>query len=126
MGSCASGETVLPSSAEHQPPPESGRNQRAVLTQVEFRDGDIELDAEVIAHGLDLQPFEVPGLIRCGEITSLCERGADEDTGRYRLTFFHKARRFRLVVDSSGRVIQRGIIDFGDRELPASLRKPSA
>jgi len=51
-------------------------------------------------------------MMRKGEITSLCERGVNEDAGRYRLTFFHKSRRFRLVVDGTGTVIQRSIVDF--------------
>lgn len=126
MGSLASGETSLPSPAEHHPAPEFARGHRAALTQVEFREGGVELDAEVIAHGLGLQPSGIPALMRCGEITSLCERGTDQDAGRYRLTFFHKSRRFRFVVETTGRVIQRGVIDFGDRALPPSLRKPSA
>jgi Family of unknown function (DUF6522) len=61
-------------------------------------------------------------MIRNGEITSLCERGVNEDAGRYRLTFFHKSRRVRLVVDANGTVVQRSIINFGDRPLRASMR----
>jgi len=61
-------------------------------------------------------------MMRKGEITSLCERGMNEDAGRYRLTFFHKSRRFRLIVDRSGTVIRRSIVDFGDRPLPAAMR----
>jgi hypothetical protein len=61
-------------------------------------------------------------MMRKGEITSVCEHGVNEDAGRYRLTFFHKSRRFRLVVDGTGTDIQRSIVDFGDRPLPASKR----
>jgi Family of unknown function (DUF6522) len=61
-------------------------------------------------------------MMRRGEITSLCERGVNDDAGCYRLTFFHKSRRFRLIVDGTGTVIQRSIINFGDRPLPASMR----
>jgi hypothetical protein len=45
---------------------------------------------------------------------------------RYRLTFFYENRRFRLVVDEAGNPVQRSTVDFGDRPLPASMRKPSA
>jgi hypothetical protein len=31
-------------------------------------------------------------------------------------------RRFRLIVDGTGTVIQRSIVDFGDRPLPAAIR----
>ena len=37
----------------------------------------------------------------------LCERGVDEHAGRYRMTFFHENRRFRLVVEEEGNAIQR-------------------
>jgi hypothetical protein len=60
-------------------------------------------------------------MMRKGEITSLCERGVNEDAERYRLKFFHKSRRFRLVVDGTGSVIQRSTVDFGDRPLPESM-----
>jgi hypothetical protein len=42
------------------------------------------------------------------------------------LTFFSGSRRFRLVVDNEGNVLQRSALDFGDRGLPASARKPGA
>jgi len=32
-------------------------------------------------------------------------------------------RRFRLVVDEEGNAIQRSTVDFGDRPLPALMRK---
>jgi hypothetical protein len=60
----------------------------------------------VIAQGLALEPSLVQAMHDGkGEITSLCERGVNEDAGRYRLTFFHKSQRFRLVVDGTGTVI---------------------
>jgi hypothetical protein len=64
------------------------------------------------------------GLDARGKITSLCELGIDDDAGRYRLTFFYENARFRLIVDKAGNVVQRSIIDFGDRPLPSSMRKP--
>ena len=51
--------------------------------------------------------------MREGKITALSERGVDEDAGRYRMTFFHENRRFRLVVDEEGNAIQRSTVDFG-------------
>ena len=59
------------------------------------------------------------------KITVLYERGVDEDAGRYRMTFFHENRRFRLIVDEEGNAIHRSTVDFGDHQLPASMRKPS-
>lgn len=93
------------------------------MAEIEFRDAAIEIDAATIAEGLNLAPSEVQDLMRRGAITSLCERGSGDDAGRYRLTFFHGGRRLRLVVDEDGRLIQRSAIDFGDRPLPAGLRR---
>lgn len=91
---------------------------------IEFEEGAIQVDATIVAEGLGIDPSRVQELMREGKITSLCERGIDEDHGRYRLTFFLENRRFRLLVDETGNVVQRSSIDFGDRPLPASVRKP--
>ena len=92
------------------------------MSKIEIGLGSLHINASVIAQGLALEPSLVQAMMRKGEITSLCERGMNEDAGRYRLTFFHKSRRFRLIVDRSGTVIRRSIVDFGDRPLPAAMR----
>jgi Family of unknown function (DUF6522) len=91
---------------------------------IEFEEGTIRVDATIIAEGLGIEPSLVLDRLREGRITSLCERGIDEDSGRYRLTFFSENRRFRLLVDETGNVVQRSAIDFCDRPLPDSMRKP--
>lgn len=93
------------------------------MNRIELRDGAVQIDADLIARGLDLDPDAVQALMRGGEITSVCERGLDQDAGRYRLTFFHKSRRFRLVVNESGSVLQSSTVNFGDRPLPASMHR---
>ena len=90
---------------------------------VEIEDGAIQVDVAVVAKGLGLDPLLVQKGMREGTITSLCERGLDEDEGRYRVTFFSGSRRFRLIVDDQGNVVHRSAIDFGDRGLPTSARK---
>jgi hypothetical protein len=92
------------------------------MSEIEIQDGTIHIEASILARGLQLEPALVQAMMRRREITSLCERGVDEDAGRYRLTFFHKSRRFRLIVDATGTVMRRSIVDFGDRPLPASMR----
>src|SRR5580693_9146299 len=92
---------------------------------VEFEEGTLRIDAAVIGQGLNVEPCLVQTLMREGKITVLCERGVDEDAGRYRMTFFHENRRFRLVVDEEGNAIQRSTVDFGDRQLPASPGSPA-
>ena len=94
------------------------------MATIEFEEGAIQVDATIIAEGLGVDPSLVQDRMREGKITSLCERGIDEDHGRYRLTFFSENRRFRVLLDQSGNVVQRSAIDFGDRALPASVRKP--
>jgi len=87
-------------------------------------DGTFEVDAAVLGHGLGVDASLVPGLLRAGQITSFCERGLDNDRGRFRLTFFHKGKRLRLVLDELGRVVRQSTMDFGNRPLPSGLRTP--
>src|SRR6266568_4664752 len=63
------------------------------MSRIEIGLGSLHINASVIAQGLALEPSLVQALMRKGEITSVCERGVNEDAGRYRLTFFHKSRR---------------------------------
>jgi Family of unknown function (DUF6522) len=91
------------------------------MSQIAIRDGAIKIDASIVAQGLGREPSLVQAMMRKGEITGLCERGVNEDAGRYRLTFFHTSRRFRVIVDGTGTIIQRSIIKLGDRPLPAPM-----
>lgn len=45
--------------------------------------------------------------MRRAKITSLYERGLEEDVGYHRLTFFYGNGQFQLVVDGTGSPIQR-------------------
>jgi hypothetical protein len=94
------------------------------MKPVEFRDGAVQVDASLIAEGLGIALPLLRKQMRAGEITSLSERGIDADSGRHRLTFLSRHRRFRLVVDKDGEIIQRSALDFGNSPLPNSLRKP--
>lgn len=96
------------------------------MAKIEFEDGGIEVEAAIVAEGLGIVPSLVQEQMREGTITSLCERGIDDDAGRYRLTFFSGNRRLRLLVDDKGNVVQRSSIDFGERSLPDAARKPGA
>lgn len=87
-------------------------------------DGAIEIEASVIAEGLHLSLPQLRQQMRSGRITSLSERGTGEDLGRHRLTFFSEHRRFRVIVDARGAIIQRSSVDFGDARLPRSVHKP--
>jgi len=93
------------------------------MKQVEFEDGVVQVDAAVIAEGLGIAVPQLQQQMQAGKITSLFERGIDADRGRHRLTFFSEHRRFRLVLDERGAIVQRSTLNFGDSPLPASVRK---
>ena len=96
------------------------------MAMIEFEDGAIQVDVAIVAKGLRIEPALVQERMRDGKITTLCERGIDDDEGRHRLTFFSVNRRFRLVIDEDGNVIQSSAVDFGDRGLPDAARGPGA
>jgi hypothetical protein len=93
------------------------------MKQVEFNNGLVEIDASLIAEGFGIALPLLQEQMRAGRITSRSERGIDDDNGRYRLTFYSEHRRFRLVVDEAGAIIQRSTLNFGDLPLPESIRK---
>jgi len=92
---------------------------------IEFEEGALQIDATIVAEGLAIDPSLVQERMREGTITSLCERGTEEDDGCWRLTFFSTSRLFRFVVDGRGVVIERSVIDFAGRAVPNSARKPT-
>jgi hypothetical protein len=94
------------------------------MKPIEFENGEVQIDAAIVADGLGVTLALLQQGMRAGHITSLAERGVDADLGRHRLTFFSAHRRFRVVVDASGAIIQRSAVDFGDASLPKSVRKP--
>jgi hypothetical protein len=94
------------------------------VTTIGLEEDTIRVDATIVAKGIGIDPALVLERMREGKLTSRCERGIEEDAGRYRLTFFLDNRRFRLIIDDRGNVVQRSTLDFGDRRLPASARKP--
>ena len=94
------------------------------MKPIEFENGAVQIDAAIVAEGLGLAPSLLQEEMRAGRITSLAERGVDADSGRHRLTFFSEHRRFRVVVDETGAIIQRSAVDFGNSSLPKSVHKP--
>jgi hypothetical protein len=94
------------------------------MTSLEIEDGTVQIDAAIIAEAFGIAPEHLMDLMRQGEVTSLSERGIDEDAGSHRLTFYCGNRRLRIVANESGDVLQRSVIDFGDLTLPASARRP--
>jgi hypothetical protein len=91
---------------------------------VEISDRTFVVDAAQLGGLLNIPASRVPILMRERAITSVCERGVDDDEGESRLTFFYRNRRARLSVDPRGRIIRRSTIDFGDRPIPDALHRP--
>ncbi len=81
------------------------------MTSVEVGDDGFVVDAEIIAEAFGLAASEVQALMQSNAITSLCEKGVDEDEGRWRLTFFHDNRAFRLTVDENSQILGRARFD---------------
>lgn len=94
------------------------------MSDVEIRPGAVIVGADILARGLALEASAVRALMRRGAITCRCEQGIGDDSGRYRLTFFHRSRRLQIIADEDGHVIRRSAIDFGERPLPPNLRRP--
>ena len=63
---------------------------------------EIAIDAAPIAAALGLEQDVFLRLLEQRKIDRLCERGTGEDAGLYRATFYHGARRARVVVDRRG------------------------
>ena len=80
--------------------------------QVRLQNGEMEVEAELIAKGLELDPAQVQHELRSGSIKSTCETGMGEDGGTYRLTFRTSHRRFRVVVDEAGHVLKWSKFSF--------------
>lgn len=71
--------------------------------RIALEEGAFVVDAELLALLFGLEASRVPVLMREGAITSVCERGVDDDEGRFRLSFFYGNRRARLSADRSRR-----------------------
>ena len=61
------------------------------MSGIAIQDGAIEIEASIVAQGLELEPSSIQALMRKGQITSLSERGVNENGGRYRLSSFIKS-----------------------------------
>ncbi|MCA1402260.1 MULTISPECIES: DUF6522 family protein [Bradyrhizobium] len=95
------------------------------MTTITFADGAFEVDANIVAEGLGIAVPLLQAGMRSGAITTRSERGLDADQGRHRLTFFSGSKRFRLVIDEHGTIIQRSTLDFGNSPLPRAAHRPS-
>lgn len=75
------------------------------MSGVEWNGEEFIVDVQLLSTAFDLPAGEVRTRMRDGHITSLCEAGQGEDEGRWRLTFRHEDRAFRLTVDRQGAIL---------------------
>ena len=61
----------------------------------------------MVARALELETDAFRRLMDHGHIRTLSERGVGADEGRYRLSFYYRDKRLRIVTDGQGRVITR-------------------
>ncbi|MCB1425885.1 MAG: hypothetical protein H6889_07380 [Brucellaceae bacterium] len=88
------------------------------MSEVE-RDGDgFVVDAAVLASGFRLPVEEIRSLMREGRITSKTEAGEGEDQRRWRITFYHEERAFRVVLNPDNTIRSRGTFPVPGRSSP--------
>ena len=101
------------------------RDTTASQPRIEFRDDMFVIDAALVGELLHLPASGVQRLMRSGRITSICERGVDENAGEFRLNFFYGNRRARVLTDLEGRILRKSAVDFGDRPIPGARQNRS-
>lgn len=75
------------------------------MTIVDVGSDGFIVDAGLVAKAFGVTEADVQTFMKSGDITSRCEKGIDEDAGRWRLTFFHQDRALRLTLDESGQIL---------------------
>jgi hypothetical protein len=66
---------------------------------ITIADGEITIDAELLAPKLGLSAASLKAEMRKGIVSSAAETGINEDVGRTRLTFRYRSRAWTVVVD---------------------------
>ena len=69
---------------------------------ITIADGEITLDAELLAPKLGLSAEALKAEMRKGIVSSVAETGINEDAGRTRVTFRYRTRAWAVVVDPDG------------------------
>lgn len=77
------------------------------MTQIRREGEGFVVEAALLCDVFGLAEDEVRARMRDGAITTRCETGVDEDSGRWRLTFVHGDRACRFIVDDAGTILRR-------------------
>ena len=74
---------------------------------ITIADGEITIDAELLAPKLGLSAEALKAEMRKGNVSSVAETGIDEDAGRTRVTFRYRTRTLIVVVEPDGTVLEK-------------------
>ena len=73
---------------------------------ISIADGEITIDAELLASKLGLSAASLVVEMRKGIVYSVTETGIDEDVGRTRLIFRYRSLAWTVVVDPDGSLVE--------------------
>lgn len=90
---------------------------------ISIADGEITIDAGLLASRLGLSAASLKAEMRKGIVSSVAETGIDEDVGRTRLTFRYRSRAWTVVVDLDGNLVES--IAPAPKALPANTDRLS-
>lgn len=88
------------------------------MTGITIGTDGITVDAALLAEAFHVGQSQIRREMREGRISSRCEKGTEEDTGRWRLTFYREGQALRLVVDAGGGILSRGRFPVGTPTRP--------
>ena len=74
---------------------------------ITIADGEITIDAELLAPKLGLSAEALKAEMRKGNVSSVAEAGINEDAGRTRVTFRYRTRVWTVVVEPDGTLRDR-------------------
>ena len=75
-------------------------------SEISIADGEITIDAELLAPRLGLSAAALKAEMRRGIVYGVAETGVGQDAGRTRVTFSYRARAWTVVVDPDGNLVE--------------------
>ncbi|MCX7286745.1 MAG: DUF6522 family protein [Rhodobacterales bacterium] len=82
------------------------------MDAISFTAQGIDIDAGLVAKGLHMDPEALRAALRAGSVTRTVEKGEGDDAGRFRVTFYAPARRFRLLFTTTGEILQTSSVAY--------------
>ena len=92
---------------------------------ITIADGEITIDAELLAPKLGLSAEALKAEMRKGNVSSVAETGINEDAARTRVTFRYRTRAWTVVVDPDGTLRDRLSIMLVENLAPAGKAPPA-